>query len=110
MLLRRILLRRSFAQGYLLREKTYQDQSYTPTYWGASSSKPQSLGNWEDKVGAALRRSTVIHRSSTALQQLIVCSHFISGRRYGTPPHHLFPYHSLPLAGLWQGRHSAGNR
>ena len=50
----------------LLRGKTYQEDLYTPTYWGASSLKPQSGPDLGGKVGAALRRSAVIHRSSTA--------------------------------------------
>jgi hypothetical protein len=63
-----------FAQEYLLRGGTYQEQLYTPTYCGAASSKPQWVGNWEVEVGAALRRSPVIHGSSTGTQQLIECS------------------------------------
>jgi hypothetical protein len=73
----------SICSGLSAQGKTNQEQLHTPTYWGAASSKPQSMGIWEDKVGAALRRSPVIHRPSTALQQLILCS----GSASTEPPH-----------------------
>jgi hypothetical protein len=97
--LRVSLQKRVSAQEYLLRGKTNQEQPYTPTYWGAASSKPQSMGNWEDKVGGALRRSPVIHRPSTGLQQLIACSRSASSGLLQSTPSAPFssPFSSLGM-------------